>query len=69
VTVDGLLVARQGDDYAVTFEMDSVQVFVRPSYGAKLGTIVRKGSKVAKAHPELFEPLTIEAEFDQLNDG
>lgn len=33
------------------------------------GTIVRKGSKVAKAHPELFEPLTVEAEFDHLNDG
>ena len=36
---------------------------------AEPGTIVRKGSKVAKAHPELFEPLTVEAEFDHLNDG
>ena len=51
VEVPGLLVAKQGDDYAVTFEMDGHAILIRPSYSAKPGTIVRKGSKVAKAHP------------------
>jgi hypothetical protein len=69
VKVDGLLMAKQGDQFAVTFEMDGHPILIRPSYGAKRGTIVRKGSKVAKAHPELFEPLTVEAEFDHLDDG
>jgi len=54
---------------SATFDWHGQPLFLGGNVHAQLGTIIRAGHPFLKLHPGLFEPLTVDAEFDHLKDG